>query len=200
MPGILPESRPRSPRNLAGASLPLTEHRAALQLVQVAPDAVPLADVERVLQAIRPDGAAVAEGLGSGLAGELLLTPLEVVGSEEQRGVLAATGGPELPSGAPVPPDRLGHRVPPAIGPSPMRFVSEGAEDWPKRPNGPAEWRKPVPERPGLVALLLLGLDAEDQAVDPADPDPGSGRDRAVGAPALPQRPLDEDRPLRSEL
>src|SRR5205085_706513 len=109
----IPISRllPARCRRRAGArSLPRLEplpsraqHGPALQLVQASPDPVGLTDAERVLEALRPDRAAGADGLGLGFPGLLLLPALEVVRGEEQGRLLAVAGSPELPADGPFP-------------------------------------------------------------------------------------------------
>src|SRR3972149_1767189 len=73
------------------------EQAAALELVQPAPDAVRVPAAQGVLEAGLTHGAWGAGYLGRGLAGVLLLAPLEVVGGEGQGGVRAAAGGVGLP-------------------------------------------------------------------------------------------------------
>src|SRR5918996_3789743 len=60
----------------------------------------------------------------------------------------------------------------------------------------------PVTIRPSMSSLppVLLGPHQEEQAVDPAHPDPGAFRDRAVQRPSPPQRSLHPGLPLRSEV
>jgi hypothetical protein len=86
----------------AGPKGPLPEELPSLQLVQPTPDAVALADLEGVFQALLADGAPGTQGLCLGLPPVFLNALLEVVGGEEQRGILAATGGVELPAPHPV--------------------------------------------------------------------------------------------------
>src|SRR5438046_1603780 len=78
------------------------EKGPSLELVLAAPDAVRFPDAQRVLEAFGPDRAASADGLGAGLPGVLLLLSLEVVGSEEQRGLLSPAGPLELPPHGPL--------------------------------------------------------------------------------------------------
>src|SRR5438270_11898541 len=87
---------------LDGPAVLLAEQGPALDLVQAAPHPVGLAGPERVVEAVHPHGASRADGLGPGLAAELLLAAFEVPGSEEERGVLSAAGSPELPGGCGV--------------------------------------------------------------------------------------------------
>src|SRR5512132_272230 len=96
--GVVPSTSSGS----AGPKGPLPEELPSLQLVQPTPDAVALADLEGVFQAFLPDGAPGTQGLCLGLPPLLLNALLEVVGGEEQRGILAATGGVELPAPHPV--------------------------------------------------------------------------------------------------
>src|SRR6266516_2068530 len=107
----------------AGLALSLAgpQEGPALQLIQAAPDPMGLPDAQGVFQAFLTNGAANADGAGSGLAGVLLLLALEVVGGKEEAGVLAAASGSELPADHSV---CNGHSGRPAGGPSLLRCSS----------------------------------------------------------------------------
>src|SRR5256885_3468977 len=90
--------RDRCGRDAAGRlpGLP-RQHALALDLVQPSPDPVGLTDAEGVVQALLPDGAGRADGLGSSLSDVALVLALEVRRWEEDRGLGSPTGGPHLP-------------------------------------------------------------------------------------------------------
>lgn len=72
------------------------EQVGALGGVEAAPDAVGLADVEGVAQALGDDGAATAERLRGGFAGAAAWAALGL-GGEERLGVDLAAGAEVLP-------------------------------------------------------------------------------------------------------
>src|SRR5205823_5547253 len=116
---------PRSRRGFSqqlrdGAALP--QDVPALDLVEAAPHAVGLADPQRIFQAIDANGAQVADRLGLGFAGVLLVALLEVVRREEQGGVLAAARRSELPGRDVI--VRVGHL---AAGPDGQLLVLSGS-------------------------------------------------------------------------
>src|SRR5215211_503928 len=76
---------------------PLAEQLPALDLVEAAPDAVGLPDLERVGEAWLADRAGGADRLGPGLSFGLLVLALEVRRREEDRGLRPPARSPELP-------------------------------------------------------------------------------------------------------
>ena len=83
--------RPLRRASCSGADL------LALDLVEAAPDAVGLADADRVAEAGLADGAGGADGLGPVLALQLLVLALEVGRREEHLGLRPAARGLQLP-------------------------------------------------------------------------------------------------------
>src|SRR5919112_731822 len=75
----------------------LAEQLPALDLVEAAPDAVGLPDLQRVGEAGLAHRAGGADGLGPGLAFCLLVLALEVRRREEHRGLRAPARSSELP-------------------------------------------------------------------------------------------------------
>lgn len=73
------------------------EDLLALRFVQAAPDSVRLADSEGVLEAVVPDAARPADGLGSTFTPESFLFSLYVRGWEEHDRVGPSTCGSRLP-------------------------------------------------------------------------------------------------------
>src|SRR5919106_2264695 len=108
-----PSLRAHALAGAASGALPLAEDGLPLDLVQAAPDAVGLTVAQGVLEALRPNRAAGADGLGALLAGLLLLLALEVVRREELLGVLAAARRVVLPADVPVVDGQVRHRRPP---------------------------------------------------------------------------------------
>src|SRR5918994_6166324 len=74
---------------------PLAEQLPALDLVETAPDAVGLPDLQRVGEAGLAHRAGGADGLGPVLAFCLLVLALEVRRREEDRGLRPAARSPE---------------------------------------------------------------------------------------------------------
>src|SRR6266508_3278718 len=121
-----------TPDGSAGPKGPLPEELPSLQLVQPTPDAVALPDLEGVLKTLLPNRTAGAQRLCLGLPPLLLIALLEVVGGEEERGILTATGGVELPAPHPVDSHGVGRDGPSLLrGPSLTVFVSGRSGDSP---------------------------------------------------------------------
>jgi hypothetical protein len=101
----------------AGLAALLTQDCPALHLVQTAPDAVPLADIEGVVSALLENWTPHTDGLGDDLARILLPRLLEVARGEEVHRVFAAARCEELP----VTGSGLEHHN--------LLFVTEGLKD-----------------------------------------------------------------------
>src|SRR5262249_54704016 len=148
-------------------------------LGEAAPDAVRLADAERVVEALGLHRALVTDRLGLGLAGVALVLALGGGRREEEDRLRTAARGAHLPRPlrhldrhGPSRSIRRGDRIPlPCTRQGPKRAVFDLLRPVP--PGGAPPGPVPV-----VAGPALLGLDLEHEPLDGDDPDLVAGADR----------------------